>query len=113
MEHQPMPNETTVALRSVVVGLARELYDRFVMGGWEPQDSYELIEDILNPTASGGWRCADLRQDTAGCDWPLCGCDPYANKVVTALDEAGCLTRAEWDASHMARVKARLIGDAE
>lgn len=41
--------QTTDALRSVVVGLARELYDRYVMGGWEPQDSYELIEDILNP----------------------------------------------------------------
>lgn len=32
---------------SIVVGLARELYDRFIMGGWEPQDSYQLIEEIL------------------------------------------------------------------
>ncbi len=29
------------------VGLARELYDRFVMGGWEPQDTYDLIDDVL------------------------------------------------------------------
>jgi hypothetical protein len=41
-----------------VVTLARELYDRFVMGGWEPQDSYELIAAIFagsTPAESGGW----------------------------------------------------------
>jgi len=31
-------------LREVVVSLARELYDRFVMGGWAPQDAYGIIE---------------------------------------------------------------------
>lgn len=25
------------------------------------------------------------------CDWPGCGCDPYADKVIAALDEAGAL----------------------
>lgn len=41
------------------------------------------------------WECAARKQGTAGgnepadCDWPLCQCDPYANKVITALDEAG------------------------
>ena len=37
-----------------------------------------------------GWTCkarptADPPQD---CDWPNCGCDPYANKVLDALDIA-------------------------
>lgn len=32
---------------SFTVGLARELYDRFAMGGWEPQDSYGLIDSII------------------------------------------------------------------
>jgi len=27
----------------LVVEIARELYDRFVMGGWEPQDAYPQI----------------------------------------------------------------------
>ncbi len=32
----------------VVIDLARELYDRFVMGGWEPQDAYGQIEQMLD-----------------------------------------------------------------
>ncbi len=31
----------------LIVELARELYDRFVMGGWEPQDTYAWIEQKL------------------------------------------------------------------
>jgi hypothetical protein len=27
--------------------------------------------------------------DPQDCDWPCCGCDPYADKVVAALLEAG------------------------
>jgi hypothetical protein len=39
------------------------------------------------------WRCGankalDPPQD---CNWPLCGCDPYADKVIAALAEAGLL----------------------
>ena len=25
----------------------------------------------------------------ADCDWPTCGCDPYANRVIDALEESG------------------------
>lgn len=37
------------------------------------------------------WKCkahrsADPPQD---CNWPLCGCDPYADKVIEALSESG------------------------
>lgn len=28
----------------LVIEIARELYDRFLMGGWEPQDAYHQIE---------------------------------------------------------------------
>lgn len=86
-----MPTETTVP-RSIVVGLARELYDKFVMGGWEPQDSYELIEAVLNPMSPPDWSCAARRHtgtDPVDCDWPGCGCDPYASKVISAIEEAG------------------------
>lgn len=50
------------------------------------------------------WECAASKQGTAGgndpadCNWPFCGCDPYANKVTTAIEESGfpvgckCLT---------------------
>jgi hypothetical protein len=46
------------------------------------------------PTAAP-WKCkaqptADPPQD---CDWPVCGCDPYADKVIAALEESGYLVR--------------------
>ena len=27
--------------------------------------------------------------DPQECDWPVCGCDPYADKVIAALEEMG------------------------
>ena len=38
--------------RELIVDLARELYDRFVMAGWEPQDAYPLIGGMLERAAS-------------------------------------------------------------
>lgn len=32
----------------LVQEIARELYDRFVMGGWEPQDAYPQIREWLS-----------------------------------------------------------------
>ncbi|NOV17848.1 hypothetical protein E5S70_17495 [Ensifer adhaerens] len=49
------------------------------MGSCEPED----------------WHCSARQQGTAGgsdpadCDWPLCGCDPHADRVIAALDEIG------------------------
>lgn len=53
------------------------------------------------PAAMGqqvaGWQCAARKQGTAGgnvpadCNWPVCGCDPYADKVIAALQEAGAM----------------------
>jgi hypothetical protein len=31
-------------------------------------------------------RTADPPQD---CNWPFCGCDPYANKVIDTIEESG------------------------
>ena len=36
----------------LVIDLARELYDRFVMGGWEPQDAHQQIREMLEAGAS-------------------------------------------------------------
>ena len=33
--------------KTLVASLARELYDRFVMGGWEPQDAYAEIVKLI------------------------------------------------------------------
>jgi hypothetical protein len=43
------------------------------------------------------FECAARKQGTAGgnepadCNWPMCGCDPCAEKVIDALIESGIL----------------------
>lgn len=46
-----------------------------------------------------GWKCranrtADPPQD---CDWPSCGCDPYADRVIGAIQESGFVAKLEAD----------------
>ena len=45
-----------------------------------------------NTTAQPAWKCAARNCNMgdnypAECDWPTCGCDPYADKVIAALQE--------------------------
>lgn len=59
-------------------------------------DLRALLSAVPLSTISEGWRCAARQQpngpDTpADCDWPVCGCDPAANKVIEALEESGAL----------------------
>lgn len=40
------------------------------------------------------WECMGRRQslpEPGECDWPTCGCDPHADKVITTLLESGHL----------------------
>lgn len=41
------------------------------------------------------WRCGARRghigPEVQDCDWPTCGCDPYANKVIDVLEESAPL----------------------
>lgn len=44
------------------------------------------------------WKCAAIAQgttDPADCDWPVCGCDPAATKVIVTLQESGWLSPNE------------------
>jgi hypothetical protein len=56
-------------------------------------EAADEIERLRNPQ----WTCGARKQGTAGgndpadCNWPMCGCDPYAAKVIHALDECGHL----------------------
>lgn len=49
------------------------------------------------PVTLEKWECGALKQGTAGgnepvdCDWPVCGCDPYASAVIEALHEIGLI----------------------
>lgn len=41
---------------------------------------------------SPAWKCGARSQylpEPGDCDWPFCGCDPYANKVIEAIEESG------------------------
>lgn len=52
-----------------------------------PRDPY-ASKDRLPP----GWQCAGRKQslpEPGECDWPSCGCDPHATKVIEALIEQG------------------------
>jgi len=56
-EFQPGPNITGKPVHEwgsvysekeeLVIEIARELYDRFMMGGWEPQDAYPQIREWM------------------------------------------------------------------
>lgn len=52
----------------------------------------------VQPASVAGWDCKAmpwLRLDPAqDCNWPVCGCDPYADKVIEALEESGMLSAA-------------------
>ena len=60
----------------------------------ESRDSHEnRLRNEVEALKTPPWKCkaqrtADPPQD---CDWPTCGCDPYANKVIEALQESGAL----------------------
>lgn len=56
----------------------------------------EMIREIIDvATGQKGGSCKCKAQRTAVepqvCDWPMCGCDPYADKVIEALQESGRL----------------------
>lgn len=45
-----------------------------------------------NGTSDKPWTCAGRKQslpEPGECDWPLCGCDPHATKVIESLLEQG------------------------
>jgi len=63
--------------------------------GWF-RDSIDMARAALTAAAVETWACK-ARGSVGGntpqdCDWPMCGCDPYANRVVNALRETGAIS---------------------
>jgi hypothetical protein len=60
-------------------------------------DGEEEVARMCLPAAVATFTCAARRQGSAGgndpadCDWPTCGCDEHASKVIAALQESGHL----------------------
>lgn len=60
----------------------------------EGESNARLIAAALN---ARGFECAARKQslpEPGDCDWPTCGCDPHADKVITALEEQCLLLSA-------------------
>lgn len=52
----------------------------------------EILEALVQDAADASWQCATRKQSSpepADCNWPMCGCDPYADKVIAAMQESG------------------------
>jgi hypothetical protein len=70
-------------------GRHRSIHPYDLCGIFIPYDN--AISDVLQTA----WQCTARKQGTPGgndpadCDWPGCGCDPAANKILEAIDEAG------------------------
>jgi len=57
--------------------------------------AYAAAQSLSSPTQPQ-WKCVARNSnmgagDPPECDWPVCGCDPYADKVIAALQESGVL----------------------
>lgn len=58
----------------------------------------ECLDDSGAPPSQQSFPCAargSTLPEPADCDWPVCGCDPYASKVIAALQESGKLDEGE------------------
>lgn len=81
-EHHDWANTYRSNMRAALAALS-EMGFRIVKG-----------ENVAGVASGSQWKCK-ARQSSVpepqDCDWPVCGCDPYADKVIAALQESGKL----------------------
>lgn len=59
---------------------------------WRAVEARDAIRATLANEPAASWECAGRKQslpEPGECDWPVCGCDPQAIKVVENLMEQG------------------------
>lgn len=73
----------------------REVKTRLTANDWRDTAAVEvdrqLVQDV-ELSRSGQFECAGRKQalpEPGDCDWPGCGCDPHATKVIESLLEQG------------------------
>jgi hypothetical protein len=64
-----------------------------------------IKEALASPLSGDGWVAVSFKcqaragnmgaNDPQECNWPMCGCDPYADKVIAALQECDALKSPE------------------
>ncbi len=117
-----MINQAAVKLRGAIhamIGYCSSLQVGTVSQGYIERLNNHYIPQIeaamqeFSGNGSAPWKCRYKNSGVGGndpqdCEWPVCGCDPYADKVIAALDEAGA-----GDSDEMAERVARAIYEAK
>lgn len=65
------------------------------MGSSQSLPGVSAVQLPASPSAQhfGEWRCRarySSLPDPQDCDWPQCGCDPVATRVLESISESGC-----------------------
>lgn len=66
-----------------------EFLDSIEGAGYGGMASYEIAKMTIRQTL---WKCMGRKQslpEPGECNWPDCGCDPHATKVIESLLEQG------------------------
>jgi len=67
--------------------------DEYLAGVRDKSDPgpHHLVSDLAAHIRASAWTCrvraAGKTDPPQDCDWPACGCDPVADKVLEAMDE--------------------------
>jgi hypothetical protein len=90
----PIRNLTGEELRNVYKTVTSEMWREGFAGEHE-----DIWNAIANRVAALRWKCKARSANTGAndpqdCDWPTCGCDPHADRVIEALQESGKLLGA-------------------
>lgn len=86
-----LPPEIVEKIESLLPMTANETLEYGSRGRLRSAVEAIVSDAIRKERRDKGWKCeaqltADPPQD---CGWPTCGCDPYADKVIAALEESG------------------------
>jgi hypothetical protein len=92
------PDAARVRVREAMADVAdfNPAYGSTDSSEWSVAVRYDDLAALLGQGAgdvtSPARKCASHKQglpEPADCNWPVCGCDPYAARVIDALEESG------------------------
>ena len=84
------------AIEAAAQACEARVEDGYRYGNREAEQCAIAIRSLRPSPEQGAWKCKARASnmganDPQDCDWPVCGCDPYADKVIEALQESGKL----------------------
>lgn len=67
----------------------------------------EAFEELAGVSAGFDCKTRGAVDPPTDCDWPFCGCDPHADRVIAALEESGVVLVKPTEAAALVRVLER------